>query len=285
MKVKMRGRIFGMLIIVLILCVGVMAAFMWGGRRDAGMGEASFHYVALGDSIPNGYSVSEEQDMEGYPRILTEELREVKGDSVSFSEYTKNGITADGLCERYLSDVKVQEEIKNADLITVTAGANDILKRCRELYREIFGEEAEVQDMETVFSAFQKRMAKNPELAAKAAEIMKGWRWEEFEEDWKRMMDSIQKNRKKSCRVIVTTLYNPVGEKEGFRMLNLYIEQQIGRVNDVIMEYQEVYGYQAADIREAGMEEHLQADGLHPDGDGQRIIAGRVWSLFMKERL
>lgn len=128
-------------------------------------------------------------------------------------------------------------------------------------------------------------MAENPELAAKAAEIMKGWRWEEFEEDWKRMMDSIQKNRKKSCRVIVTTLYNPVGEKEGFRMLNLYIEQQIGRVNDIIMEYQEVYGYQAADIREAGMEEHLQADGLHPDGDGQRIIAGRVWSLFMKERL
>ena len=36
---------------------------------------------------------------------------------------------------------------------------------------------------------------------------------------------------------------------------------------------------------EDGMEEHLQADGLHPDGDGQRIIAGRVWSLLMKERL
>lgn len=285
MKAKMRGRIFGMLIIALILCIGAAAAFMRGGRRDVGMDEASFHYVALGDSIPNGYSVSEEQDMEGYPRILMEELREVKGYSVSFSEYTKNGITADGLCERYLSDVKVQEEIKNADLVTVTAGANDILKRCRDLYREIFGEDAKVQDMETFFSAFQKRMAENPELAAKAAEIMKGWRWEEFEEDWKRMMDSIQKNRKKSCRVIVTTLYNPVGEKEGFRMLNLYIEQQIGRVNDIIMEYQEVYGYQAADIREAGMEEHLQADGLHPDGDGQRIIAGRVWSLFMKERL
>ena len=67
MKAKMRGRIFGMLIIALILCIGA-AAFMRGGRRDAGMDEASFYYVALGDSIPNGYSVSEEQDMEGYPR-------------------------------------------------------------------------------------------------------------------------------------------------------------------------------------------------------------------------
>ena len=34
MKVKMRGRIFGMLIIVLILCIGV-AAFMRVGRREA----------------------------------------------------------------------------------------------------------------------------------------------------------------------------------------------------------------------------------------------------------
>lgn len=74
MKAKMRGRIFGMLIIALILCIGAAAAFMRGGRRDVGMDEASFHYVALGDSIPNGYSVSEEQDMEGYPRILMEEL-------------------------------------------------------------------------------------------------------------------------------------------------------------------------------------------------------------------
>lgn len=282
MKAKKRNRLFGLLITVLFLCTVILAVFVWRGRREESESRDAFCYVALGDSIPNGYCVSEEGDIKGYPRILAEELRAEKGLSVSLSEYTKDGITAGGLCEEYLSDAKVQEEMKRADLITVTAGANDILKRFRGLYREIFGEDIKAQDMGNIFSAFLKKAAENPELAVKAAEIMSGWEWDDFEKDWQEMMESIRGNRREDCRVIVTALYNPVRETAELGALNLYIEKQIGRVNDIIMENSEIYGYQAAELGKAGIEGHLQADGLHPDGNGQRMIAKQVWEQLVQ---
>ena len=282
MKAKKRNRLFGWLIAVLLLCIGILAIFAWRDRREESEIRDTFYYVALGDSIPNGYCVSEEENIEGYPRILAEELRAEKGMSVSLSEYTKDGITAGGLCEEYLSDVKVQEEVKRADLITVTAGANDILKRFRELYKEISGEDVKVRDMDNIFSAFLEKAAENPELAVKAAEIMSGWEWDDFEKDWQEMMESIRANRREDCRVIVTALYNPVRHKAELGALNLYIEKQIGRVNDIIMENSEIYGYQAAELGEAGIEEHLQEDGLHPDGTGQKMIAKWVWEQLIQ---
>lgn len=272
-----------MFIMVLLFGIGFAAVFVQGCGKNEGGKRSSFYYLALGDSIPNGYSVTEEEDMEGYPRILAEKLKDMKESTVSLSEYTKDGITAGGLYEKYLSDAKVQEELKRADLITVTAGANDILKRFRALYREVFGEDAEVRDMETVFSLIQREAVKKPELAVKAAGIIKEWEWDGLEKDWKKLMESIQENQKESCRVIVTTLYNPVDEKADLGILNLYIEKQIACVNDIIVQYSETYGYQVAELREAGVEKHLQPDGLHPDRDGQKMIAERVRLLLTEE--
>lgn len=277
MKSKKTRSILGILMMALLLCIGIAVVFAQRGGGEKPGNEDTFYYLALGDSIPNGYSVSEAEETEGYPRILAEELKDEKDLSVSFKEYTKDGITAGGLSERYLSDEKVQKEIKKADLITVTVGANDILHRFRELYRETFGEEAE--DMETAFSSFLGKAAEEPETALKAAERMSRWGTDEFEENWKRVMESIQENRKEDCQVIVTTLYNPVEGKEDLGFLNLYIERQIANVNDIITQYSETYGYQVAKLMDAGIEEHLQTDGLHPDKDGQKIIAEQVWAL------
>lgn len=277
MKSKKTRGILGILMIVLLLCIGIAVVFVQRGGREEPENEDTFYYLALGDSIPNGYSASEAEEIEGYPRILAEELKDEKGFSVRLKEYTKDGITAGGLSERYLSDGKVQKEIERADLITVTVGANDILNRFRELYRETLGEEAE--DMETVVSAFLGKAAEDPEVAFKAAESMSRWEMDEFERDWKRVMESIQESRKEDCQMIVTTLYNPVEGKKELGFLNLYIERQIASVNNIIMQYSETYEYQTAKLMDAGIEEHLQTDGLHPNRDGQKMIAEQVWAL------
>ncbi len=54
-----------------------------------------------------------------------------------------------------MSDTKVQEDLKKADLITVTIGANDILNKFRELYQEVFDEDMKVRDIESILKIIQ----------------------------------------------------------------------------------------------------------------------------------
>jgi hypothetical protein len=59
----------------------------------------------------------------------------------------------------------------------------------------------------------------------------------------------------------------------------------IGGMNDVIIDYAEVYGYQVADLLGVGIEEHTQSDGLHPNQEGNRLIADLIESKLDYDRL
>lgn len=218
-----------------------------------------FEYVALGDSIPNGYSVAEDDDLAAYPQLLAESIEREKGVTVKLCKYTKNGLTAGGLYEKYLSDAKVQEDLRKADLITITIGANDILNKFRELYAEV-----------------ENGISDNPKLLIEAAEIVSGWDSGEFEEDWKNMMEHVRQNRKEDAKIIVTTIYNPVGEIEGLRSLSQAAATVIDEMNGIITENEEAYGYQIADVSAIRTDNYLQSDGLHPNQEGQRLIMEKI---------
>lgn len=50
-------------------------------------------YVALGDSISNGYSADPESEIISYPQLIAHDLEEMAGEDVELSKDTKNGLT------------------------------------------------------------------------------------------------------------------------------------------------------------------------------------------------
>lgn len=270
--------LFGVTAAVCVCAVFVIAAI---DRRDLNEDSIDFEYTALGDSIPNGYTVSEEDKLKNYPELLAEDIEKEEGTSVNLLEYTKNGITVNGMYEEYLSSAEVQEDLKKADLITVTIGANDILKKFRELYQEVFDADMKVRDIGTILEVIQKETADDPQILAEVAKIIYGWDCEDFEKDWKTAMGSIRQNRDEDSRVIVTTIYNPVGELEALGMLNQVIAKMIARMNQIIADYWEVYGYQVADLSEIGTSKYLQSDGLHPNQQGQQMIMKKIKEQYL----
>lgn len=278
---KMSNRVKLVSAVTIAICACAVFIIILS-RRGADNSSKIIKYTALGDSIAKGYTVSEDDDLKGYPRLLAEDMERDKV-SVSLSEYTKNGLTTEGLCEIYLSDIKVREDLKEADLITVTIGANDLLKKFRQLYQEVIGGDIETQKMGTVLENIRKEAADNPEFLEEAAEIIGTWDCDAFEKDWKRTMESIRRNRNEDTQVIVTTIYNPVGEIEALGVLNQMIAKTIGRMNQVIIGNSEEYGYQTADLSEAEIEEHLQPDEIHPDQYGQRMIMEIIKEKYQKK--
>lgn len=258
--------------IILCACVvSVIAAGIFPGRKEE---PETFVYAALGDSIPNGYTASADDSVEGYPELLAEEIGAKEEIPPELLRWTKDGLTVGGLCETYLSDTKVQEGLNRAGLITVTVGANDLLKKYRELYREVFGDDISAKDLDTVADTMKKSASENPRLMAEAAKMMYRWDCSDFERDWKKAMEIIRENRREDGEVIVTTIYCPLMPEDGPELLDQMTEVMIGRMNGIITGNAEAYGYQTVDL--SGIEEHLQSDGLHPDRQGQQMIMERI---------
>lgn len=273
---KTNNQIKFMFAIMAAICACTI--FMIVAVKKKGMSEVSKNseYIALGDSIPNGYTVSEEDTLKSYPKLLAEDMKKEEGISVNLLKYTKNGITVNGMYEEYLSSAEVQGDLKKADLITVTIGANDILTKFRKLYQEVFDADRKARDIGTILETIQKKTADDPRILAEAAGIIYGWDCDDFEKDWKMAMKSIRQNRSESARVIVTTIYNPVGNLESLGALNQVIEKMIDRMNRIIADNSEVYGYRTADLSGVGTSEYLQSDGLHPNQKGQQMIMAGI---------
>ena len=89
----------------------------------------------------------------------------------------------------------------------------------------------------------------------------------------------IEKGR---CKVIVTTIYNPAGNMKLPSTLNKIVEDIIENMNAIIEKRAGKYDYEVADVYQSSVTSHLQKDGVHPDFQGQQIIADLVCKEYEK---
>jgi lysophospholipase L1-like esterase len=242
-------------------------------------------YVALGDSIPNGYIAADEEEMESYPYLITQDLENMGECQVEFSGYTKNGLTTAGLNTKYLADPEVEEKLETADIITITIGSNDLLNEFKDVSQNILKVDTKFKDAPSALSALQEGVADNPLMLVSVVKAITSWDYEAFETDWVTLMDTLKTDCQEDPQIIVTTIYNPVAGTELPGTLNAVVNSVIGGMNDVIIDYAEVYGYQVADLLGVGIEEHTQSDGLHPNQEGNRLIADLIESKLDYDRL
>lgn len=101
---------------MLLLCCGMVPA----SASAAGTGS----YVALGDSISAGYGLSEGEL--SFPERLAQSTGYALADFSS-----SDGVTSQALLET-LSQPEVADAVKNADVITITVGGNDLMNALYE---------------------------------------------------------------------------------------------------------------------------------------------------------
>lgn len=86
------------------------------------------HVVSIGDSLTEG--VGDTTDGGGYVGILDNTINQKKH-VVEFDNYGKRGNRSDQLLKR-LDIPEISNSIKDADIVTITIGANDIMKILKE---------------------------------------------------------------------------------------------------------------------------------------------------------
>lgn len=234
--------------------------------------DGRIEYVALGDSIPNGYCAAGEQEMTGYPELLVSDLQELGGNCVVFSRFTKNGLSTKKMNKTLLKDEAVLSELRTADVVTLTVGANDLMNEFKKAAREILHNEKKFPDVYEALDALQEGISENPLLLVKCAGALAGWDYASFEEEWITAVEMIDEQSPKQSQFVVTTIYNPVEQMELPGTLNAVVETVISKMNETIYDHAEEYGYQVVDLFDSGISGCTQSDGLHPNQEGQNMI-------------
>lgn len=240
----------------------------------------AFHVTVLGDSIAKGYSGDKTVEIECYGSLAAQKISGEAGIPYSYQNFAKNGLDSSGMNEKILPQSEVRNSIASADVIFITLGSNDLLNECKRVVQEILDTDTKFKSADDALAVLEDAVKENPFLILKIINALSNWDYLSFEEQWTAMMDTVCSLKKEDARIIVTNIYNPVANLNLPSTMNQVVEDIIRNMNSFIEDHAAEYGYAVADLFGSEISEHVQADGLHPDQDGQQLIADIVCDQY-----
>jgi lysophospholipase L1-like esterase len=93
-----------------------------GGKGGDG---GTIHLAAVGDSLTHGVGDTTHQG--GYVPLIAQDMQVATNRKVATSNYGVTGDTARQIQKRVRTQKKLQTSVKNADIITMTVGGNDLM--------------------------------------------------------------------------------------------------------------------------------------------------------------
>jgi lysophospholipase L1-like esterase len=100
----------------------VAKALDTGGKGGDG---GTIHLAAVGDSLTHGVGDTTHQG--GYVPLIAQDMQVATNRKVATSNYGVTGDTARQIQKRVRTQKKLQTSVKNADIITMTVGGNDLM--------------------------------------------------------------------------------------------------------------------------------------------------------------
>lgn len=91
------------------------------------------HYLAIGDSLTAGYGAPQGR---GFVDQLVLLLQNFLGVKVYVTNMGVNGATTKQIIEQLKSDPVMQRHVRRADVITITAGGNDLLRAAEKFLED-----------------------------------------------------------------------------------------------------------------------------------------------------
>lgn len=260
---------------ILICAILVMSCLpVLQGQAEEMKKEEKICCAAYGDSIAKGYAGKKKEDLQSYPRLIADAVSEETEIPTEYVNYAKNGLTSARLNSDVLSTEEAAASIEKADIITLTIGANDLMQEFKLTVREILETDQRFTSAYDAFDALQEGIEENPLLVMRVLGMLEDWDYAVFEEQWVAAMETISQYRKDGSQLVVTDIYNPVNQFELPGTMNMVVDEVIQNMNQVMYDHAEEYDYHVVNLFESEICEHTQRDGLHPDQEGQRLIAG-----------
>lgn len=243
-------------------------------------------YAALGDSIATGYALPDYTKSGGsanaYTTLVKNTLPEIYGGAeVEYTSLSVNGLTTDGLYNKLKSNPDV---IKNADIITVSIGSNDILNVFNSIInKNLSGIDTSVFDdagsAEALKGAYEQMNIIKNEFIGNAelngvcdAYIQKLSR-----------LYALIRDISPNAQVYFTNIYNPFGKSAlfGMNMFDL-ADPYIKKMNSA---FNSSEGYYVADVYSAfassganvtNVQDDFKSFDPHPNINGHKIISAAV---------
>ena len=236
----------------------------------------TIYCTAFGDSIAKGYGGKGQEDLDCYAQLIANMVSEETGIPAKCEKFAKNGLDSLRLNSEILTMEEALASLDRADIITLTIGANDLMQEFKITVREILKTDQRFTSAYDAFDALQEEIADNPLLVMRVLGMLEEWDYAAFDEQWVMAMDTIAQHRKDGSQLVVTDIYNPVNQFELPGTMNLVVDEVIQNMNQVMYDHAEEYDYHVVNLFESEICEHTQADGLHPDQEGQKLIAELV---------
>lgn len=267
---KRRNGLYILICVILVMsCLPVLQ-----GQAEEMKKEEKIYCAAFGDSIAKGYAGKKQEDLQSYPQLVADTVSKETGIPTEYVNYAKNGLTSARLNSDVLSTEEAAVSLEKADIITLTIGANDLMQEFKLTVREILETDQRFTSAYDAFDALQEGIENNPLLVMKVLGMLEEWDYAAFDEQWVMAMDTIAQHRKDGSQLVVTDIYNPINQFELPGTMNLVVDEVIQNMNQVMYDHAEEYDYHVVDLFESEICEHTQRDGLHPDQEGQRLLAG-----------
>jgi lysophospholipase L1-like esterase len=197
--------------------------------------------VSIGDSLTQG--VGDETESGGYVGILNHTFED-NHMNISIENFGKRGNRTDQLLKR-LETEEVSTAIKDADIVLITIGANDIMKVVRNNYTNLHIEpfqEEKIKYMERLTSIFNKINELNPD-----------------------------------SQIFLIGFYNPFERYFGdIEQLDMILDDWNQASESVTEEFENVSYIPTKDLFSNSTINLLADDNFHPNTSGYKLMAQRV---------
>lgn len=208
--------------------------------------------AAVGDSLTQGVGDSTEQG--GYLPYLEDLLEQDKSvQDAAFYNFGVRGNRSDQLLKKLETD-EVKDVVKNADVVIMTIGGNDVMKVVRENFS-------------------------NLKMKAFAQEKIN------YEKNLTDVLNTI-KEVNPNIKIVLIGLYNPFLKWfSEIREINDILEDWNSTSQAILAMYPGTYFVEIDDLFQNTQENLLFTDYFHPNDKGYELIAGRVHETLTKEVL
>lgn len=234
-------------------------------------------YLALGDSISVGTGLSNKE--KAFTSLLSAALNNSK-----YMNEAVGGLTSEGLL-RKLVDKELRNEIKEAEIITITIGGNDlieamkksfaVLKKDNKLSLEQFY--LKYNDIKTFF------LLKDIMDNQKVKKIFHN-SYETFGKNLNEILSTINQLNPK-VMIIIQTVYNPFDGNEGFQLIAQYVDQYLKKLNEIINKVSLKRCFIVDTYKEfkdcGGKYTRIANFDIHPNEDGHQKIFELVKAIII----
>lgn len=262
----------------LALVLGASMIFSSVINISANVEDNTVNYLAFGDSIAYGYGLDNSKDC--CINLVSDYL------NTDVSNYAINGLTSEGLIA-LLNTGDYDDDIINADVITLTIGSNDILQPFLNIVSDTLGIDGDITTGIPQWYNTSNPVEKVKAIQALAQVLPNNetleMACENFKENTFPTIINDIKELNPDCEIVVTNFYNPYYDVTIGGALNL------GDITDVyIQELNSALDTSSTDYRVANIYDDFNTTGLsnvnmdtfnldpHPNTQGHKVIADTI---------